>query len=407
MKYRLLILSIALTSLISCNETKNDNSTEEHKEHTPEGVVTLNAKQRKAINLKTGSFMMRNLTTVIKTNGQIAVAPGNRAEVSVPIGGNVKELKVFNGDKVKKGEVLAVLQHPDYIELQENFAEVANKLEYLEKEYERQKELFENNVGSGKSYQQSKADYNIAKAKYEGLKARLQLLNISPGKVKEGKISPDVNVLSPIDGYVNDIKIKVGTYVDPKDIIFEITDNSAVHVDFLVYENDVSLIKKGQKVHFTVASLPGKEFMATIFAVEKQFEKNSRAVHIHAAIDNSDPALIPGMYVSGHIHTDEHMTRALPDDAIVSEGTKYFIFIVDNSVAERDDHNNKEADHTHNGNDGDIKAFKMVEIIPGRKDDGFTEVRFINDLPEDTEVVLNAAYYLLADMNKEETEHEH
>jgi cobalt-zinc-cadmium efflux system membrane fusion protein len=401
MKTKILVSAIALISLISCNNATVNNDAEEHKEEGREAFVLLNADQRKALNLNLGTFEMRNLTTVIKTNGQLEVAPDSRAEVSVPIGGNVKSIKVFMGDKVNKGQILALLEHPDYIELQENFAEVANRLEYLEKDYERQKELYEKNVGSGKSYQQSKADYNIAKSKYEGLKARLKLLNISPGKVMEGGISPVVNVVSPIKGFVNRINIKVGTYVDAGDKMFEITDNSAIHADFLVYEKDVSMIKEGQKIHFTIASLPGKEFTSTIFAIGKEFEKNTRAVHIHSRLDNYDPALIPGMYISGHIHTNKHLTRTLPNDAIVTEGTKSFIFVLDNSALNNDE------DHNHDHEHKDIMAFRMVEVIPGSKDDGYTEIKLINDLPEDSKIVLNAAYYLLADMNKEETEHEH
>ena len=125
-----------------------------------------------------------------------------------------------------------MLEHPDFIVLQEEFAEVANRLEYLEQEFERQKELFENNVGAGRDFQQAKSEYNTAKTKYEGLKSRLQLINLSPAKIKEGIISNTVSILSPINGFINEVNIKVGSYVDAKDILLEITDNSAIHGRF-------------------------------------------------------------------------------------------------------------------------------------------------------------------------------
>ena len=131
------------------------------------------------------------------------VPPSSIADITAIIGGNVKEIRVFHGDKVKKGQVLAVLEHPDYISLQEEFSEIANKLEFLEKEYNRQKELFENNVGAGKDYQQVKSEYNTAKSRYEGLKSRLHLLNLSTENVKNGSISNTIRIISPINGYVN------------------------------------------------------------------------------------------------------------------------------------------------------------------------------------------------------------
>ena len=92
----------------------------------------------------------------------------------------------------------------------------------------------------------------------------------------------------------------------PKTRLLSITDNREIHADFMVYENDVHLIENGQKVDFTVSNRPGEELSATIFAIGKEFEPNTRAVHIHARLDKNPGNLIPGMYVSGHIHTDEN-----------------------------------------------------------------------------------------------------
>jgi len=417
MKLRnVLMVLIIAASMVSCN-TKT-KITEEHEEHGVEGVVVLNENQRKALNLKLGKLQKRNLTTVVKTNGQLSVSPSASADITAIVGGNVKKILVFQGDEVKKGQVLAVLEHPDYITMQEDFAVIANKLEYLEKEYQRQKELYENNVGAGKSYQQAKSEYNTAKAKYQGLKARLELLNISPDKVKRGEISNTIDIKSPIHGFVNEINIKVGTYADAKDVLFEINDNSDIHADFMVYEKDVHLLKIGQKIHFTVSNRPDKEYSAVIFAIGKEFEANTRAVPIHAKINEKIEGLIPGMYITGHLHTDKKSTMALPKDAIVKEGTKSYIFIVDNSAMHKE-HEGEEAEHEDNdahnhGGESDkdyaadgSMAFRMVEVIQGVEDGGYSEVHLIDSLPENTQIVLNAAYYLLADMTKEETEHEH
>lgn len=400
-----------MITAFSCNQDNKSSLEEEHEEPRPKGVVILNERQRNALNLKLGNFQMRNLTTVIKTNGQLEVPPASSANITAIIGGNLKEIKVFHGDKVKKGQLLAVLEHPDYITLQEDFAVIVNNLEFLEIEYARQKELFENNVGAGRDYQQAKADYNNTKARYKGLNLRLQLLNISPEKVKMGIISNTINILSPINGYVSDVKIKVGTYVDAKDILFEITDNSAIHADFIIYEKDVQFVKEGQKIHFTVSNRPGEELTAIIFAIGKEFETNTRAVHIHANITDKISGLIPGMYITGHFHTDDKYTLTLPSDAVVAEGTKSFVFILDetaleeHSEIEEEDGQEENSDGPLNDIDGNVKRFKMVEVITGQKDDVYTEIHLIDSLPDDTQIVMNAAYYLLADMKKEETEH--
>lgn len=416
MKSKIIIALLAVVTLMSCNSNKKENSeTGEQVEHEgPEGVVMLNELQREALDLKLGSFSMRNLTTMVKTNGEMQVPPANSAEVTAVIGGNVRDIRVFHGDKVRRGQTLAILEHPDYIKLQEDFAELASRLEYLEMEYERQKELFENNVGAGREFQQVKSEYNSAKAKYQGLKARLQLLHLSPEKVNDGEISNSVPIVSPINGYVNEIDVKVGTYAGAQDMLFEITDNSEIHADFMVYENDVHLLEKGQKVHFTAANIPDKELTATIFAIGQEFEANARAVHVHASLDETVPGLIPGMYISGHIHTDEKYTRTLPNDAIVSEGTKSYIFILDkeateaehgheeNHAGESDEEHGEHSGETQEGENNEVMAFRMVEVITGLQDEGYTEIKLLNPLPDDTQIVMNAAYYLLSDLKKDE-----
>ena len=421
MKIKIFLGLLVFATLLSCNTKNNvEQKEEEHEEHNESGIVILNKKQQEALDLKLDTFQMRNLTTTVKTNGQLKVPPAATAEVTAIIGGNVKKIKVFQGDKVYKGQVLLILEHPEYISLQEQFAETAHKLEFLKQEFERRKELYENNVGAGRDFQKTKAEYNTAKAKYEGLRSRLKLLNISPEKVLKGEITSTIAIKSPINGFINDTNVKIGKYVDPKDVLFEISDNTAIHADFVIYEKDVHLVKKDQKIHFTVSNKPEKEFTATVFAIEKEFEPNSRAVHIHAKINEKTNGLIPGMYVTGHLHTDGKYTRTLPNDAIVTEGTKSFIFVVDNDAMEHDDENaehdehgstqeaghEESEEHGHEPEEGSL-AFKMVEIITGDKDDKYTEVKLINPLPENTKIVMNAAYYLLADMNKEETEHEH
>ena len=383
--YIVLIALITIIGFVSCSSSSTNTEKEEYEytEEGEDGIVKLNKSQQKFLNLKIGTFEMRNLTTVVKINGQLEVAPNDRAGVTAILGGNVKNIRVFQGDKVKKKQVLAVLEHPHYVTIQEEFATISNNLEFLKQEYERQKELFENNVGAGKDYQKAKSEYNNANVKYESLKSRLLLLHLSPEQVKKGKISNTINIISPISGFVNSVNIMVGIYVDTKTKMFELVDNSRIHADFKVYEKDVNLLKIGQKIHFTVSNKEQKEYTAEIFAIGKQFEKETRSVHIHSNILEDKTGLIPGMYITGHLHIDKKYVKTDPNDAIVTQGAKSYIFIIEEE-------------------NGENTKFKMTEVIKGKSDDGYTQVDLLEQLPEDVRIVLNKAYYLLSDMDKEE-----
>jgi cobalt-zinc-cadmium efflux system membrane fusion protein len=392
-KLLFIITLIIVTACGTKRENHNTEHAEEHEhEHKHSDVVYLTDEQQEVLDLQLGGISKRNITTVIKVNGQIKASPSNSADVTAIIGGNVVDIKVYQGDKVKKGQVLAVLEHPDYILLQEDFAEVTANLKFLKSEYERQKQLYDNNIGAGREYQKAKSQYLITKSKYEGLKARLQLLNISTNNVEQGKISKTIDIIAPIGGYVNDINIKLGTYVNAENVMFAITDNSKLHADFFIYEKDMYSIEKGQKVHFVVSSLPNVEFDTEVFAIGKKFKKNTRAIDVHSKIINSKFELVPGMFISGHLHIDGRYINTLPNTAIVRDGDDRYIFVEE----DKDEHLHKNS-----------TPFKLVRIVVGNRDDNYTEVSLLDSTKINNNIVMNVAYFLYAEITKEEATHEH
>src|SRR5690606_6016161 len=147
-------------------------------------------------------------------------------------------------------------------------------------DYERKKKLYDENISSGKEFQKTESEYKTMNSKLNSLKAKLEILNLNINEIEEGKISATVPVKAPIHGYVRKIETNIGTYMEPQKDMFEIVDNHHIHIDLLVYENDISKIKKGQKVNFSVSNLSGKELQAKIFAVGKAFEEDLKAVRI-------------------------------------------------------------------------------------------------------------------------------
>jgi len=418
----LAIIALLFSSCGNSSANKISEATEEHHEET-EGMALLGKVQRDALDLKMGKIEDRNMNTAVKTNGQLEVSPNDKADITSFIGGNVKTINVFHGDKVNKGKVLATLEHPDYIRLQEEFSQVSNRITYLEKEYNRQKELFENEVGSGKNFQKVQADYLTAKTEYKALKMRLEMVNLNPKEVESGKLFNSISIKAPISGYVNDINIKIGAFVNAETKIFSITNNKAIHADFLVYEKDVHSLNIGQKVSFNLANQPNKEYTATIFSIGKEFQADVRAIKVHAKIDNPSDNFIIDSYISGYIHTNSLTTKAVPESAIVSDGGKSYIFVLDKKATEAAEHESDEHGHDHGqeaktsehkddeheeDNHSDEKwAFRMVEVITGTIDNNYVEISLVEPLESDAKVVLNCAYYILSDLKKSEAEHTH
>jgi cobalt-zinc-cadmium efflux system membrane fusion protein len=370
-------------------EVNEGHAEGDHTENTM-GAVHLSSLKFNSLGIKIDTLPSRALSDVVEANGQLEVPPQHEATVTAILGANITSIKVIEGQQVSKGQVLAYLSHPNLTQMQTNYAKAYSRLQYLEKEMQRQKRLYEEEVGSGKTYQETLADYQSMKAEVNGYEVQLKQISLNVVKIQQGEIYQYVPVVSPINGFIEKVKIQVGQFVDPQTEMFMIVNIDHIHADLMVFEKDVYRVKEGQTVYFTVESAPGATLSAIIYSVGKQFEQNPKAVHLHAEIKEKKDFLIPGMYINGKIHTETQLVKALPEEAIIEEEGKPYIF-----RAEANEKNGKTE-----------WAFKLVEVRTGMRDDGWVEIKLLEPLPKDAKVAWNNAYYLIAEMKKGSTEHD-
>lgn len=379
MKNNILILIFLVLFLISCkNNTEKEPITNDSKEVvTGKSVVTFTNAQIKAIDLKLGNFEKKNLTTSLKINGKLSLPPQYQAQVSILMGGLVKKILVQEGEFVKSGETLATIVNTEVIQLQQDYLENNANLNYLEKEYQRQKELRDDNINAGKTYQQAQRELQIAEAKKETLRSKLAQLGINANKLSSKNIASSIAISAPISGYIQHINLSMGKYAESNAILFEIIDNRFLHLDLKVFEKDIHKIKIGQEIVFSDANDVSHTHPAKIYAINKAFEPNEQAVLVHAKINETTETLLPGMYVEARVKIDNTSTVALPTEAIVNSGNDHFIFI---SIGKN--------------------RFQEIKVNIGTTDLGFTEVKVINEVPKNVKVVIKGAYYLLSELTK-------
>ncbi|MFH7015417.1 efflux RND transporter periplasmic adaptor subunit [Flavobacterium sp. FlaQc-47] len=391
--YSLLLIAYSIV-LTSCNEKKAEEAPEEEKSETEVG---LTESQYKTVGIETGLVENRNLNKVIKANGYTTVPPQNSAEVSTLIGGTVKDIFVLEGTFVNKGKVLATIQNLEVIEMQEDYHSATANIEYLQLEYNRQKTLSDENVNPRKVFQEVKAKLAAERARAQAAKNKLDALHVG----SKGSTSL-VPIVAPISGYVGNIKIAKGAYAQTGVTLFEVVDNSQMHLDLNVYEKDLGSISVGQVIDFVLTNQSNKSIKGKIFGINKSFSNESKTVAVHAKIESADAkGLIPGMYVSANINITNATVPALPKDAVVRNADKYFVFIEEEEHAE---HEEKKTG-TQAAHEKEIH-FKAIEVIPGTTDLGFTEVKFVNEIPSDAKIVTKGAFYLLSAL-KGGGEHDH
>lgn len=408
-KATLLLLGMSWLLLTSCGGNKTE---ETHEEEKSENEVALTEVQVKTIGIETGTIEMKNLNTVIKANGYTAVPPQNMANVSTLIGGVVKDIYVLEGTYVAKGKTLATIQNLEVTEMQEDYNSAIANIEYLQLEYNRQKTLSDENVNPRKTFQEVKSKLAVERARAQAAKNKLQALHVS----LSGNTSL-IPIVSPISGYVGKISITKGAFAETGITLFEVVDNSQMHLDLNVFEKDLGKISVGQEVDFVLTNQSNKSIKGKIFGINKSFSNESKTVAVHAKINPSDAKdLISGMYVAANINITNQTVQALPKDAIVRNGDKYFIYIQEEhhkeapkAIAEEHKHEEGEA-HTEHAEDQEKGHneihFKAIEVVPGTTDLGYTEVKLVEEIPSDAKIVIKGAFYLLA-TSKGGGEHEH
>jgi cobalt-zinc-cadmium efflux system membrane fusion protein len=365
------IYFITLLLISSCSKTKESTDQKQQAVASSANQVVLTDAQIKLLDIRLGKVENRQISGVVKANGMLDVPPQNLVTISAPLGGFVKYTELLQGQKVKKGQVLVIMEHPDYIQMQQDYLDSRSQLDYLELEFKRQQELAKDNVNAIKTLQQSKSNYYSTKAKVEGLKAKLRLVNINTTDIEAGEIKNTISILSPINGFITQVHINIGMHVNPTEVMVKIVDTDHLHAEAQVFEKDLPKLAIGQKVRIRLSN-ETKERLAKVYLIGKEITPE-RTVRVHCHLTGEDPTLIPGLYFSAVIETNETSAAVLPNEAMVSYNGKNYVFVV---------------------NDGDPHLFDMTEIAKGISEDGYTAVELPgSDLRKS--IVIKGTYELL------------
>mgnify|MGYP006146776559 CR=1 FL=1 len=383
-------------------EAHTEENHSEEKEPTAIKEVELNEAQFKASSIQLGTFSDKNLSEVINVNGYTKLPPQNQADVSVYTSGIVKTINVSEGQYVSKGQIIATIESPEFTKLQEAYLTSKSNLEFLKLEFERQKTLSDEEVNSKKTFQKTKAEYEIERARYNSLQKQLNTLNISGN----GNTTATVPVIAPISGNITEIYIKIGSNVEAGKPLMNIVDNSKLHVDLLVYEKDLFKVKQGQNVRFILTNQGNTEINGKIFSVGKSFENETKSVAVHADISNFQQKLIPGMYVNALIDVGSNNVKAVPTEAIIKADGREFIFVLEEGHKEeahdeKEGHNHEDG-HEHEEAEGKTFHFQRIEVKSGTTQLGYTQVTLLQKIDANAKIVLKGAYYIQSHLIKNE-----
>ncbi|MCL9809630.1 efflux RND transporter periplasmic adaptor subunit [Flavobacterium luminosum] len=367
-------LFFAAIVLASCGQK---TETAENKEATNEFEVVLTENQLKNSKIELGTLDQKPVSNTIKVNGKITLAPEAIATISMPLGGYVKAIKVMQGMNVRKGQVLAVVEDPQYVQLQQDYLTTRQQLTFANKDFNRQKELNASKAVSDKTYEMAQSELAKQKITLKSLEEKLKLIGVNPSTLTANNISKSVSIYSPINGLVSKVEINLGKYVNASDMLFEVINNQHMFLKLNVYDKDASNLYIGQKVT-AFSNNTSDSYNTSILYVNRNINEEN-AVEVITKINNVNGKLIPGNYMNAVIESQNNNAFVLNNEAIVNFEDKNYVFVSDNNT-----------------------TFRMIEVEVGTKMKDYTEIKNSSVLSNKKVVVKDAYTLLMVLKNKEE-----
>ena len=377
MKHSIVIAAFIIL-LAACRQ--KENTVEATVKASEEFSASLTPAQYKNAGIETGKIEQREISSILKVNGKIDVPPQNMVSISVPLGGYLKTTQLLPGIHVSKGQVIAVMQDQQYIQLQQDYLTAKASISFVENEYNRQRDLNKSQASSDKVFQQAEADFKRQRILITSLAAKLQLAGINVNKISETNVNSSINIYSPINGFVSKVNVNIGKYVSPTDVLFELINPLDIHLNLKVFEKSLDKLYIGQKLITYTNNHPEKKYPCEVILIGKDLNMEGNT-EVHCHFEVYDKSLVPGTYMNAEIEVKNKLAFALPSDAIVRFEGKQFVYKVKGT-----------------------NQFEMVEVTVGESENGFTEIVLKPDseLPS-ADFVIKGAYSILMMMkNKAE-----
>jgi cobalt-zinc-cadmium efflux system membrane fusion protein len=303
----------------------------------PAGEAWLTPQQVRDAKIEVQPLQGRDVDDTILTSGTISLDDLRTGHVFSPVTGRVVTIVGQLGQRVHKGDPLAVIESPDVGSAVSDVHKAEADLIASEHDVKRKKELFEQKAGSAADLEASNDNYRRAKAELERARQKAYLLRSGNADA----VTQRYTLPAPLDGEILIRNINPGVEVQGQYSggasveLFTIGEFDKVWVLGDLYEMDLARVPIGAPANVTVVAYPGKVFKGTVDWVSGSLDPNTRTARVRFTIDNAEKLLRPMMYATVQISVDQETALAIPRSALLRLDADTVVFV---QVGEADGH---------------------------------------------------------------------
>ena len=360
-----IILLIISAFLFSC-KNKSTEVTE-----PDSGLIEITKAQFESEMMEFGEPLLSPFSDLVHFTGTVIPSVNGRAQISLQTQGIITRINCKPGQFIAKGAILFEVSGNEFIDMQKDFAESVALYQRLKSEYERQKELNDENIGTIKELILAESLYNGEKAKLNALKIKLEKLGLDVAKIEQGTFYTSYSVTAPIKGFVTSVAATIGQYIEPQQTIAEIIDNDSFHLLLSVFEKDINKVKAGQTVEFYLSGNKSEKYPAKLISAGKTINSNTKSIDCFAEIQNFENLqLVSNQFVEGEIIVASNSVFSVPESAVLMLENESYILSFE-----------KESD--------ELFYLSKLKITTGRKNNGLVE---LTEIPGSNKLLLKGVY---------------
>ncbi len=320
------VMAVSLLGLSGCKHARSASS--EASATDPLKVkVTPELEQY----LKIGNPVWQQVTVQQKVAARVETDASRVARIGSPVEGRITKVLVFEGQKVREGQVLAMLHSNALSDTQFAFIKAFSQSRLAEQSAERARQLVQSDVIGKAELQKREAEVLQNAAEAASLRAQLRGLGMSERAIQQlettNKLNSDYPLIASISGTVIERKITVGQVVQPADPAFLVADLSNLWFVAEVPEEQSGSLVVGKTVIATIPALPNESTTGKLSFVAPVVNPTTRTVQARMDLPNPNGLFKPDMLASMTFENSPEKGLTIPSTAVIREDNKDHVFV--------------------------------------------------------------------------------
>lgn len=375
------LLALGLPATGYAQESNHqDEKSEQHEpagadEHAGEEAqdkrrIHLTSEQAALLDIETMPAPSGRAESLVSAPVEVQFVPSQVATVGPLLESKVAELKVDLGDKVRSGDVLAILSSVELADIRSRLKSLEARKVTAEAEFKREKELEERGISSEEDYLSARASYLTTVAELEATREKLKVFGDSAAG--NGGLA-GYTLRSPISGVVEKLDVSIGQTLTPTDTPFMVVNTSSVWAMIKVSETDIGQVSPGDEVRVTIRGRSESHHPGKVTWISSVLDRESRTIAVRAEIKTPDSRLRPYSFATAEIMTQPESTVPLvPRDAVQTIDQQDVVFVPGKERGE----------------------YEAVPVTLGDEANGWIEIR--SGIEPETPVVSSGAFDLMS-----------